>query len=220
MILKVIATGSKGNSYALMNDKEILLIEAGVPFKKVKEAIDFRVADIVGCIITHEHLDHAKYEKQYKNNGFPVSRKSNDLQCRLFNGSFDITAFNLEHDDVPCHGFRIIHKDIGQLLFITDTQHVKYIFICPDHIVVEANYQKELIDKSQAKRKHVFDGHMEINTTRDFIWANNSKHLKSVTLIHLSEESSDEQLFREKIEEIVDCPVHIADNGMDIELGV
>lgn len=56
IMLKTIATGSSGNSYALMNDKEILLLDLGVSEKVIKRAIDFRVSDIVGCLVSHGHL--------------------------------------------------------------------------------------------------------------------------------------------------------------------
>lgn len=55
-MLKTIATGSSGNSYALMNDSEILLLDLGVNAKVIKKAIDFRVSDIVACLVTHKHL--------------------------------------------------------------------------------------------------------------------------------------------------------------------
>lgn len=56
LICKTIATGSSGNSYALMNDNEILLLDLGVNAKLIKKAIDFRVSNIVGCLVTHKHL--------------------------------------------------------------------------------------------------------------------------------------------------------------------
>lgn len=55
-MLKTIATGSSGNSYALMSDKEMLLLDLGVSEKVIKKAIDFRVSDIEGCLVTHKHL--------------------------------------------------------------------------------------------------------------------------------------------------------------------
>jgi len=55
-MLKTIATGSSGNSYALMNDNEILLLDLGVNARVIKKEIDFRVSDIVGCLVTHKHL--------------------------------------------------------------------------------------------------------------------------------------------------------------------
>lgn len=55
MLLKTIASGSKGNSYALIGDKEILLIEAGVSLMEVKKNIDFQISKVVGCLVSHEH---------------------------------------------------------------------------------------------------------------------------------------------------------------------
>ncbi len=56
LMLKTIATGSNGNSYALMNDNGMLLLDLGVSAKTIKKAIDFRVSDIVCCLVTHKHL--------------------------------------------------------------------------------------------------------------------------------------------------------------------
>lgn len=56
LMLKTTATGSSGNCYALMNDNEILLLDLGVSEKVIKKAIDFRISDIAGCLVTHKHL--------------------------------------------------------------------------------------------------------------------------------------------------------------------
>lgn len=56
IMLKTIATGSSGNCHALIADKEILLLDLGVSAKEIKKAIDFRVMDISGCLVSHNHL--------------------------------------------------------------------------------------------------------------------------------------------------------------------
>jgi len=56
MQLKIIRTGSKGNSYILENENEALLIEAGAPSMEVKKAINFNIKKIQGMLVTHEHL--------------------------------------------------------------------------------------------------------------------------------------------------------------------
>lgn len=56
IMLKTIATGSSGNCHALISDKEILLLDLGVSAKEIKKAIDFRVMDISGCLVSHNHL--------------------------------------------------------------------------------------------------------------------------------------------------------------------
>lgn len=56
MFLRVCNTGSQANGYAIGNDKEVLLLEAGCSFKEMKQKVlDFRVDNIVGMLISHEH---------------------------------------------------------------------------------------------------------------------------------------------------------------------
>lgn len=57
MKLSVLASGSKGNCYCLENESECLIIEAGMPFKAVKEHLTFDVLKIVGVLVSHEHFD-------------------------------------------------------------------------------------------------------------------------------------------------------------------
>ena len=56
MLLKTIATGSTGNCYALFSGDEILLLDLGVGAKEIKKAIDFKISNVVGCVVSHEHL--------------------------------------------------------------------------------------------------------------------------------------------------------------------
>ena len=56
MFLRTISTGSKGNSYALVNNNEILLLDLGISAKDIKQSINFRISDVVGCLVTHKHL--------------------------------------------------------------------------------------------------------------------------------------------------------------------
>lgn len=55
MLLKCVSSSSKGNSYVLESDNEILLLEAGIKLLEVKKAIGFQVSKVVGCIVSHEH---------------------------------------------------------------------------------------------------------------------------------------------------------------------
>ncbi len=56
MLIKTLQTGSKGNCYFIEYNNEILLLDAGIDIKSIKQGIDFRVGDITGCVITHKHL--------------------------------------------------------------------------------------------------------------------------------------------------------------------
>lgn len=61
MKLKVLGSSSAGNCYVLDNGNEALILEAGVAFAKVKKALGFNLRKVAGCLITHQHNDHAKY---------------------------------------------------------------------------------------------------------------------------------------------------------------
>ena len=56
MFIKCLGSSSAGNCYLLEDDNEILILEAGISFKEVKKAIDFRVEKIKGVLVSHEHL--------------------------------------------------------------------------------------------------------------------------------------------------------------------
>lgn len=57
MFLRTIATGSSGNSHALISGTgEILLLDLGVSEKTIKKGIDWKISDVVGAVVTHKHL--------------------------------------------------------------------------------------------------------------------------------------------------------------------
>ena len=57
MLLKVISTGSQaGNCYALIADNgEILLLDFGCEPKKILQGIEYKVSDVCGALLSHEH---------------------------------------------------------------------------------------------------------------------------------------------------------------------
>jgi len=57
MHLQIISSGSQGNAYLLKDsNNKSLLVECGISFKKIKQALDFDLTQIVGALISHEHL--------------------------------------------------------------------------------------------------------------------------------------------------------------------
>ena len=56
-------SGSSGNSIFVGSEKAKILIDAGLPGKKIDEALKYigqNPSDIDGIFITHEHIDHIK----------------------------------------------------------------------------------------------------------------------------------------------------------------
>jgi len=215
MKLIVIGTGSKGNGYILENDNEALIIEAGMPLKEVKIALDFNVSKIVGLIASHSHFDHIGHISEYEKAGIKIYKPFENFEKTVHFGGFTINAFDVPHS-VPCYGFLIRHKDMGKLVFATDCELVRYTFKDVNHILIEANYMPELIQSEDANYEHRVLGHMAIGTTVDFLKANDNPLLRDVMLIHLSDTASDEKMFTERAQRVVDCPVYVADKNMQI----
>lgn len=221
MRLKCLGSSSSGNCYILENETEALVIEAGLPLKEVKRALDFNVRKIKAVIISHEHGDHARYLKDYEETGIAVLKpyEIEDYAKRFKFGGFSIMPFPLVHD-VPCFGFHIQHPEMGTLIYASDTEYIKYRFKNLDHILVECNHDKNLIQDDAVNRTHVLEGHMELQTTKEFVRVNNNPYLRNVVLLHLSANNSNEEDFKRQIEEVVgqSTNVFIAEKGLEVDL--
>ena len=238
MVLKVLGSSSAGNCYILESDTEALIIEAGVPLKEVKVALGFNVRKIVGVVVSHEHKDHSAYFKDYFKAGIPVFRPydmdEEIAKMQKWLGKFGIKAFenkdksgrwihnNGDGSECPCCGFYIYHSEIGNLVYASDTEYIKYRFKNLNHILVEANYSDDLIDNEAVNREHVLRGHMSLQTALDFISTNDNPALRNVVLLHLSASNSDADLFLQKTKETVkygaDC--YIAEKGSEVDLNL
>lgn len=241
MQLKVIGSGSSGNSYILENETEALIIEAGLPFLEVKKALNFNIMKIVGVIVSHEHLDHAQYIKQYMRAGISVyTAFETQTALEVITGerttaipplkkqkigSFTITPFNVPHDtDIECYGYLIEHEEMGKLLFMTDLEYCKYNFAKQgiNHILIESNYSMDLVDRDEPNYEHRLRGHMSLDTALKFISTNDNPMLLNVVLIHLSEKSGDPAQFTQKMQETIEygANVYVAEKGLEVNLNL
>lgn len=128
------------------------------------------------------------------------------------------THTNADGSQCPCYGFLISHPDMGRMLYITDTELIKWRFNGINHILLGVNYDKELVDRDNSvKANHVFRGHLSIDTACEFVKTNN-KNLETVIMCHLSNENSDPAKFKEKMQDVTDADVYVARAGLEIEL--
>ena len=106
------------------------------------------------------------------------------------------------------------------MLYMTDFEYCKYVFKNQkvNHILIEANHSKDLLDREKANFEHSVRGHAEISTTCQFLKANKAENLRTVVLIHLSRDCGDSKIFKEMAEKVVDCPVYVAEKGLEVEL--
>lgn len=237
MIIKVIGSSSEGNCYLLINGDSTLIIECGCKMSLIKKALNYNLKNVVGCIVTHEHKDHASSVaemmkcgikvyglptvfKRLRNKALAVDMRPKELHHI---GDYDIRTLRVNHD-VPCLAFIIDHKDMGRLLFATDNFAFGYNVPDVKHLMIECNYSDDILENNIQKnpelaymRKRLLTSHMELKETKKVV-----KHyadgLSDVILIHLSDGNSDAQRFADEVRGVAGVPVYVADAGKEFEL--
>jgi len=237
MKLKVINSNSKGNAYILNSKSSTLLIECGMPFKVIKEALDYDVMNIDACLVTHEHQDHCKSIKELAKAGVPIIASPGTKEaCEISGDGFtikhgqkdtickwQITAFNVEHDAKEPLGFIIEYPECGTILFVTDTYILKYDFnIKFDHVIIEANYCEELRDKWIEKQgkdiveSRRFNSHMSFQTAMLTLERLDLSQCKNIVFIHLSDGLTNEKRFAKESQERFGIKTTVA--GPEVEI--
>ena len=237
MILSIVGTGSKGNTYVIHDNKDCIILDCGINPKNVIKFINYKVENIKGVLVSHIHLDHSKYIQKYlemgikvympesvKNaydkNYFAIGIKSNIT----FNVSnFMITPFAIPHDDIENYGYYIFCKEFGQLVYMTDLCYPPFSFrkLRIEHILCEVNYMDELAEREEAQYAHRLKGHLSLNTFIEKVLKQNmTASLRTVTACHLSDSDSDENEILRQIKETAGENVicNIARPGLEIEL--
>lgn len=240
MKLKVLASGSKGNCYLLQLKDETLILECGIRFREIVEGLDFNLENVVGCLVTHEHKDHSKAIKYLNMDGIDVYASKGTFEIlgiehhrakvieseKLFKvGNFTIMPFETKHDAKEPLGFLINHKEIGNLLFITDSYYCEYNFNNLNHILVECNYSKNILDENiengvipVSLRNRIVKSHFELNNVIDFLKSNDLSKVKNLVLIHLSSSNSDSNYFIQETAKATGLAINVARKGLEIYL--
>lgn len=241
MRLKILGSNSAGNCYLLYNDTECLIIELGVKFNLVKQALNFNLSKVVYAICTHEHGDHSKAVKDALLAGINVVMSKGTQEAlnlsshRIKNichgqkykaGSFEVMAFNAHHDCNEPLSFLIRHPEAGTICFITDSYYCDFTFPGLTNIMVEANYSDEIINERAAVgsihgflRDRTLASHMSLATCKDFLRANDLTKVNNILLLHLSDSNSNAELFQKEVKELTAKTVNVACKGMDIPFG-
>ena len=241
MKLRVLGSSSSGNSYLLQSTTgEVLVLEAGIRFDKVKQAVNFKIDNIVGCCITHEHGAHAKYAKDFIDAYIPVYMSSGTCealhlspascaQCvkpftELRIGSFRVIPFPVQHDAAEPFGWLIQHPECGNVLFATDTYYIKYRFPKLSNILIECNYRLDLLQHNVQRRSidhkryaRTIESHMSYETCLSTLLANNLSKVNNIVLIHLSADNSNEREFTNGIAKATCKNVIAASSGTEID---
>ena len=212
MKLVVLGSSSSGNCYVLDAGNEALILEAGIRLNEVKKVLGFNIRKVVGCLITHQHGDHAKYIKGMIDMGFPTlalpevwtakevwgSRSVAIVPGKGYKlGNFRIIPFPAFHD-VPCVGYMINHPQSGNIMFLTDSYVCEYKFRNLNHVLIECNYSD--------------------NTLYKYLKSSDLSQVMNIILLHLSKDNGDEPLFVSEIERATGKVVYAGKRGLTVNL--
>ena len=245
MKLTVLGSGSAGNGYLLEGNRTALVIECGIPPERMFRRAKVKPSKIAGCLVSHEHGDHAGFAKRYAALGMDIygsagtlealgmtqegsrARTLRSMETRRI-GDWTVYPFEVRHDAREPLGFIVEHPECGRILFVTDTRFVPFNFrkFRLDHIMVEANYSDTILDDNVLDRKVAADQanrvrltHMSLRSACELVQVNDNPNLKTVVMIHLSGGNADASAFvREMAKSAVLAKVYVAAAGLSIEL--
>ena len=228
MTLKVLGSESSGNCYLLESFFEIIILEAGISFHEVKKALNYDLRKVTACLITHSHGDHCKYSSDYMKAGIDIYTSNETIQATGLSGhrvhpiqansmirigEFKIIPFPVPHG-VPTLGFLISHPYSGSILFVTDAACIPNKFNSLNHILIEANYQDDILTSDRPVGKH-----MSLATCLEFLHANDMRQVRNIVLLHLSSANSDAIMFSKSVQpKAPNASVWVADKGLEVYL--
>lgn len=221
------ASSSAGNAYAVSDAETTILIECGLTHKALQKAVGFELSRFAACLVSHEHKDHAKCVDELVKRGMPVymsygTANALDTDAAMlvehmeqFNvGSLDIIPFTTFHDSAEPLGFLVKSRIDGDVLaFATDTVNLRYKFPGLNILAIEANYDREILDRCEKLpekvRHRITNSHMEIDTLCDYLRSLDLSKCREIHLLHLSDAMSREVHFIEKVTHAVPPGIEI-----------
>jgi len=214
-----IASGSNGNCYYIGNEKDAVLIDAGISCKQILKRTDERGIDaskIKAIFITHEHGDHLRGARvTAKRLRIPVYMTSRTYVAAYNNlkpdyprffapgektevGNFVVHSFLKNHDaSEPC-SFRVEYngKNIGIFTDIGEpcdnvTAHLQKC----DALFLETNYDETMLHEGPypfylKKRIASSHGHLSNIQALKLVQEHAGENLKHIFLSHLSAENN------------------------------
>ena len=229
------ASGSRGNCYRVSDGRIPLLLECGIPYKEIQKALNFRVSEIAGCLVSHEHQDHCKAVKDIMKAGIDCyisagtaealglsGHRLNIIKARqqFRIGTWTILPFETQHDAAEPLGFLLANQDGEKLLYATDTYFIRYRFQGLTHIMVECNYSLDVLRANveagliePALKNRILKSHFSLENVKNFLLANDLSKVQEIWLLHLSDGNSDAERFKREVQAISGKPTYIAHEG-------
>ena len=231
MDIKVLASSSRANAYRISDGKTALLLEAGLSYKELQRALDFKITELTAVLITHEHKDHSRAVADLAKAGIDcymsvgtkealglTGHRIHELWPRVQTqiGTWTVLPFETQHDAAEPLGY-LLASGQEKLLFATDTYYIRYKFNELTHIMVECNYAADILQENvedervpAALKQRLLQSHFSLDNVKEFLRANDLSKVEEIHLLHLSDGNSDEARFKREIQELTGRVVMVA----------
>lgn len=216
-------SGSNGNCYYVGNDREAVLVDAGLSCRETEKRmkrLGLSMQSVKAIFVSHEHDDHIKgipvIAKKYR---LPVyitagtlSNGHLELDAELVVsfkayapvsvGALNVTAFPKFHDAIDPHSFVIESKGIRIGVF-TDIGapcgHLIHHFQQCHAAFLEANYDEEMLEKGSypwhlKNRIRNGQGHLSNRQALDLFKTYRPSFMSHLFLSHLSQNNNSPDL--------------------------
>jgi len=227
-----LASGSQGNCYRVTDGSTPLLLEAGIQFKEIQKRLYFRMSELAGCLLSHEHGDHAKAVKDMTKAGIDIYASRGTIEAlgvtghrlhiiqarqQFQVGTWTILPFETQHDAAEPLGFLLANPVGEKVLYATDTYYIRYRFQGLTHIMVECNYSLDILKRNMDAglvpvelKNRLLRSHFSLENVKGFLIANDLSKVREIWLLHMSDGNSDAARFKREIQELTGKPVYIA----------
>ena len=226
--IKSLASGSSGNLYRIDDGNSALLLEAGIKLRDIRKGLDFKLSQIAGCLISHEHQDHSRAVVSMMKMGIDIYLSQGTLDAlalsghrvniikagKQFNiGGWAVLPFETQHDANEPLGF-LLASGGYKILYATDTAYLKYRFNGLSHIAIECNYSERILKANKSissyLRQQIVRNHFSLKNVKDFLKANDISKVQEIFLLHSSDANSNAEMFKREIQELTGKPTFIA----------
>lgn len=230
--ITALASGSTGNCYHVTDGHTPLLLECGISYKLIQQGLNYRVTSLAGCLLSHEHGDHAKAIKDMTKAGIDVYASRGTIEAlgvtghrlkpikarqQFKLGTWTVLPFETQHDAAEPLGFLLANRAGDKLLYLTDTAYCRYRFRGLTHIMVECNHSLDILRANVEAgavpvelKNRIIKTHFGLDNVKDFLRANDLARVQEIWLLHLSDGNSDADRFKREIQELIGKPVYIA----------
>jgi phosphoribosyl 1,2-cyclic phosphodiesterase len=222
-------SGSNGNCYYVGNQREAVLIDAGISCRETEKRmarLGLSMQKVKAIFISHEHSDHIKgLAVLAKKHRLPVyvtdgtvnhcGDVAKDLCISLRSyesvrvGALEVMPFPKHHDAAEPHSFMISDGDtrIGVFTDIgAPCEHLIRHFSQCHAVFLEANYDEDMMEQGRypfflKRRIRGGKGHLSNKQALDMFIAHKPDYMSHVLLAHLSKDNNCPLLARQMFEE-------------------